>query len=454
MRQTKEVLLIGAQPAALVSALELKNQGIDFTWLKGNAPAGGIFRGISLGGQTWDAGMNLFEFTSLKPGLESDISTYNPAVRYDATRFLPQIEAWLNSRVKIQTVKEPHLLVGQKAYPDLLIANCPDYLRYLPEESKQKIIEEISGIDKTHPQHAAHKHTSPEKFLKFSYAEVARINHGSFLQESIIQPWLEKMAGTRGEDIPALYHRQAWVPLFYPETLLQFLRDENYQLPPTAFSYSIGENFGAWMGRAEAELQHFIQPELPLQIQGKKGNWQVRTSQGILEAKEIVFAGEIQTLLQLVGEAAPRFTRGKMGFIGIEVPEASLSQAYTVLNIPDAEKCLFRMTDQTACSGISQPTHKLLGEFSGAAPNEFEIREILEVSNWIQAGSDFKIVEIMAPVSAFVLPVFENLRIFRNLQQKVQELLPEILLIGSAAELTSVSLNDQIIQGLQIPYKL
>jgi len=454
MRQTKEVILLGAQPAALVSALELKNQGIDFTWLKGNAPAGGIFKGISLGGQTWDAGMNLFEFTSLKPGKDVDISTYNPAVRYDATRFLPQIEAWLTSRVKIQIVEMPHLLVGRRAYPDLLIANCPDYLRYLPEESKQKIIEEISGIDRSHPQHAFQKHISPENFLKYSYAEVARINHGSFLQESIIQPWLEKITGTRGEDIPALYHRQAWAPLFYPETLLQFLRDENFQLPPTAFSYSVGENFGAWMGRAEGELQDFIRPELPLQIQGKRGNWQVRTSQGILEAKEIIFAGEIQTLLQLAGEDAPRFTRGKMGFIGIEVPETSLSHAYTVLNIPDSEKCLFRITDQTACSGVSQTTHKLLGEFSGKAPNEIEIREILEISDWIQPGSDFKIIEIMAPVSAFVLPVFENLRIFRNLQKKVQELLPEILLIGSAAELTSVSLNDQIIQGLQIPYKL
>jgi hypothetical protein len=454
MIQTRDVIIIGTQPAALVSALVLKNQGIDFTWLKGNAPAGGIFRGISLGGQTWDAGMNLFEFTSLKPGINPDISTYNPAVRYDATRFLPQIEAWLATRVKIQTVAMPHMLVGQKTFPDLLIGNCPEYLRFLPEKSKQKIIEEISGIDRIHPLHAAQKHIAPEKFLEYSYAEIARLNHGVFLQESIIQPWLEKIASTRGEDIPALYHRQAWAPLFYPETLLQFLRDENFQLPPTEFSYSVGENFGAWMGRAEGELQDFTQPELPLQIQGKKGNWQVRTSQGILEAKEIIFAGEIQTLLQLAGEEAPRFTRGKMGFIGIEVPETSLSKAYTVLNIPDSEKCLFRMTDQTACSGIPQTTHKILGEFSGEAPNEIEIREILEVSDWIQPGSDFKIVEIMAPVSAFVLPVFENLRIFRNLQEKVQELLPEILLIGSAAELTSVSLNDQIIQGLQLPYKL
>lgn len=450
----KEVVIIGNQPAALVSALSLKEKNIDFIWLKGTAPAGGIFRGIKLGNQVWDAGMNLLEFTSLKPGSDPDISSYNPKVRYDATRFLNLIQNWLQQRIEIIPVSPPQMLIDKGPYPDLLISNYPDYLLNLEVAIQNKITSEISGIHPENAGHASQKHIFPEQFLAYNYEEIACLNHGQYLQKKLIEPWLLKISGTTGMDIPALYHRQAWAPLFYPETLIQFLQNPDFKLPPTLFSYPKGENFGAWMERAEKELNTEIHSIQTLAIQKKSANWEIETAEGKIEAKHLIYVGDIQFLLQLTGLASPAFSRGKLGFAGIRIPEKSFRNKYSVLNIPETRFNLFRLTDQTHCAGIEASAHKLLGEFSSLPPTPAEIREILETSAWIHPGAEFELVDILNPIPAFVLPVFENLRIFRNLQEKVQELLPGILLAGSAAELTSVSLNDQIVQGLQMPYRL
>lgn len=450
----KSIVIIGTQPAALVSALRLKENNIDFIWLKGTAPAGGIFRGIKLGNQLWDAGMNLLEFTSLKPGSNPDISTYNPAVRYDATRFLNHIQNWLKQRIEIKQVSPPQMLVDNGIYPDLLISNYSDYLFKLKADIQNKIISEISEIHSEIAGHASQKHIYPEKFLEYNYQEIAYLNHGQYLQKKLIEPWLIKIAGTKGNDIPALFHRQAWAPLFYPETLQQFLQNPDFKLSPTLFSYPKGENFGAWMERAEIELNKEIKITLPVSIQKKADRWEIETNEERIVANQLIYAGDIQFLLQLTGVSSPAFTRGKLGFVGIQIPEKSFRNKYSVLNIPENHFNLFRITDQTYCAGVEANTHKLLGEFSSIPPTPTEIREILETSAWIHPGAEFEIMEILNPIPAFVLPVFENLKIFRNLQEKVQELLPGILLAGSAAELTSVSLNDQIVQGLQMPYRI
>lgn len=450
----KDIICIGSQPAALVAVDTLSASKADILWLLGKSPAGSIFRGITLGNILLDAGMNLLEFTALKSGLSEDIASYNPAIRYDATRFLPHIQRWLEQKISIHRVPTPHMLAGDSLFPDLLIANAPDYLHSLPLETRNRWIAELQPLVYHNPLHAGRKHAEPTRFLKTDYAQVARANHPQELQEKLITPWLKKITGTDGSFVPALYHRQAWAPLFYPETLIQFLENPDYRLPPTEFGYPARERFGAWMERAEAGLKEIISREYPVSIQPQNGAWIIDTPKSRYQCQHLIYAGDIQSLLQWAGKESPSFSRGKIGFTGVRIPETALIREVSVVNIPDPAVSLFRLTDQTCCAGSSGGPHLITGEWSGSPPNESEMRSLLERMGWLRPGGEMEWLGNLGPVPAFVEPVFDNLALFRKLKQEAEALFPGILLAGSAAEITSVSLNDQIIQGLQMPYRL
>jgi hypothetical protein len=450
-----EVIILGSQPAALVAASVLQEAGMDFHWLKGPNPAGGIFRGIHFAEKDWDTGMNLLEFTTLKEQTGGDLKSYSPRVRYDAVRFLPQIQAWLEKRIQIREVLTPEMFFQGKAWPDLLIANQPHFFQGLTDEIRQEILSQTHKDAAEEGYHARWKHSHPERFESVSYREVAYANHGDWLQKHVIEPWLEKIAGSNGKAIPALYHRQAWAPLFYPETIRQFILDPTHRLPPTTFAYPYGESFGAWMRREEETLQTNIDASAWKSVASTPRGWTITTETHTYQCRHLAYAGDLNQFMALTGSpGAASMPRVKLGFTGIRIRRQDILKDISVLNVPEPEYALFRITDQTLCSGLEATHHDLLGEFSLFPPDETEVRTLLEKSGWIRKGSKLDFLGILGPVSAFVIPEFENLKIFRNLQREIESHFPGLITMGSAAELTSVSLNDQIVQGLQLPYRL
>jgi hypothetical protein len=449
------VVVMGSQPAALVSASELQAAGEDFIWLKGPAPGGGIFRGIHFAGRDWDAGMNLLEFTALKDSTPGELTSYSPKVRYDYVRFLPQIRAWLEKRIQIKQVPTPEMYFRGQALPDFLISNHSAFFQKLPEEIRSEIFAFVSRVSSSNPLHARFKHENPTSFESVSYREVAYANHGVWLQQNLIEPWLEKITSGDGLQIPALFHRQAWAPLFYPETLQRFLQDPAYQLPPTIFEYPQGEGFGAWMQREEADLKDKLDTSNWKSISRTPSGWTIHTEHNSYECQHLAYTGDLSQFLELSGrKQGNTLRRGKLGFIGIYLNQKDLLKETSVLNVPEKDFALFRLMDQTLCAGLDSESHFILGEFAQSVPEESEVRKIMEESGWIREGSEIKIAGSLGPVSAFVMPEFENLRIFRNLQEEMESHFPNLIRMGSAGEMTSVSLNDQIVQGLQLPHSI
>lgn len=449
-----EVILIGSQPAALVGAGALKSEGVNFKWFRGHSPAGGIFRGIRLGDRNWDAGMNLFEFTSLKGGESRDIRTYSPEIRYDVTRFLSFVEKYLKSKTDIHQVEMPKMYFQGILCEDLLVSNSSELFYKISESLKNIIRRELEQANPDSPFHASQKHKNPEMFLQENYDNVARINHGNFLQDYIFQPWLKLISGNGGEDIPALYHRQAWAPLFYPETLLKFLNEPGFRLQPAVFSYPSGETFGAWMEREEAGLLEYIIPDLPESICKIQGGWELMYQGEKHHCRNLAYAGDPGSLLKYAGIKSPEMKRARIGFWAVEINQHVMSDAVSVLNVCELGCKIFRVTDQTVCAGRDSEVHRLMLEFGEEIPDEAEVRSLLERCGILKEGAQFHTAGVVGPIPAIPLPVFENLKNFRNLQNKIQEIYPDLLLMGSAADMVSVSLNDQIIQGLQLPYRI
>lgn len=84
--------------------------------------------------------------------------------------------------------------------------------------------------------HASQKKLNEKLFLNSSYFDVSMANHGKTFHDLLIEPFCKKTFNMSSKDCPALLHRIAWTPLYYPETLLNGINGI-VDLNPTLFHY-------------------------------------------------------------------------------------------------------------------------------------------------------------------------------------------------------------------------
>lgn len=449
-----DVIIIGAQPAACVAAEACVQKGMRVFWNKGPKKAGGIFRGIEIEDKIWDAGMNLLEFSTFSPEYpKQDLKSYDPEKRYDALRFMPELRAFLESKLEFHKVAIPKMWVDQKLYPDFLISNQTEVIHSIDSDIRNQIIEELIPLTVNNPLHASLKHTSLE-FEHKNYQEIAYANHGITFHSLIIEPWLKAIAGNISESIPGRYHRQIWAPLWYPETLLKCMQGEAIRIPETCFHYPLGERFGAWLERLELSLcMHsdiYISEEHFKEIRQKNDHLTIDNGAVAIQGNALFYCDD----LNLLTNTKVRIERGKIGFIAFEITQPEFD--FSVIHFVNAEYGIFRLSNQSHLMGQSDlEVQQYMAEYGGAAPaNNDQIISLLKHLGLIKTVQQYRPVQSFLPVPAFPLPTFQNLELFRNLQKDVMEKFPGICLGGSAVSLTSISLNEQIIQGLSFSEKI
>lgn len=449
-----DVIIIGSQPAACVAAEACVQKGMQVYWSKGPKKAGGIFRGIQIENKIWDAGMNLLELSTFSTAYpKQDLKTYDAEKRYDAVRFIPELLKFFESKLQLHKVALPQMHMHQQLYPDFLISNQTECIRSIDSEIRHKIIQELIPLTDHNPLHASLKNTSLD-FELLNYQEIAYANHGATFHSLYIQPWLEAICGNVSERIPGRYHRQIWAPLWYPETLIKLMRGEHVEMPETCFHYPLGERFGAWLERLEHSLFHHPKIHISLEhfeeIHREKEYWTIHRGADEIEGNYLFYCDDLNPL-----SATPaHIERGKIGFIAFEITHPEFD--FSVINFVQAEYGIFRITNQTHLMGNNDPeVHQYMAEFGCDKPAEVEQIIILLTSLGLIRHSDqYRQVQLIPPVPAFPLPTFQNLELFRNLQQEILERFPGIQLGGSAGSLTSISLNEQIIQGLSFTEKV
>jgi hypothetical protein len=443
-----DIIIIGSQPAACVAADACVQKGMRVYWSKGPKKAGGIFRGITLEGKIWDAGMNLLEFTAMTPeGAPQDLKSYDPTQRYDAVRFLPEIRSYLSTKMQWREVTTPEMAIEDMLYPDFLIANQTEYLQTLDIVTREKIISELGHISAFHPLHAAQKNTSAV-FESTTYAEVALLNHGNILHKLLIEPWIESIAGEAYYRIPAKYHRQIWAPLWYPETLVSLLTGKSLALPTTRFHYPLGERFGAWLGRLEdsmmAHTNLTLTDQLPQSLRYQNQAWEIRLEDSYIQGSHVYFCDDLNALTTESFD----LERGKIGFIAFEIRDAA--HDFSVLNLVNAPFGIFRLTNQSHLMGEGEGEYQqYMAEFSGTSlPDAADLISLLLRLGILWNAGDFRWVQLLPPIAAFPLPTYENLERFSSHQREIQMRYPKLYLGGTASSITSISLNEQIVQGL------
>ncbi|HZF79598.1 MAG TPA: hypothetical protein VEZ89_07385 [Rubrivivax sp.] len=458
-----EVVLVGNNLAMMVAASELARRGKAVTLLTDGRPLGAHFAGMTVQGLDFDVGMVLLEQIAPTNPCD-DLRQYRSAVRNDWTRFGHLASQWLQAQQTLRRVPTPECRVGGRVWPDYLIANRLEALAASP----------LPGPDacaRTDPRHPLHK-LGGTAYDNMSYAEAAQFNHGQPLHDTFIEPFVRKLLGVDSPAFLARFHRAAWVPLFYPETLRAAQRGQAVELPEYPF-WTTGTGF---TGQLVRDLRDALQasPRVTLRTEPLKA----------------LSAGTAGLHVGLEGGASLHSARAALGLpsdrchalLGptLPVPEGSGSPAASVsvafarvranaIGAPtscqmvvDDDHAAYRLTDQDALAGLDTDWHRISIEASparlaqqhpGLPPEQalaFELRSLLRVDG----EQAVEVLKCITARNALVLPTAQAVAAADAAANVLDAALPGVAKTGNLLGYGVASLNDQLVQGLKIAEEL
>ena len=466
-RSTDGWVLVGSGPGVLALAERLSAHGRRVTVLNPQRQWGGVFAGTVLEGQTFDNGMTNFEF-ELFGDPQADLASYHPESKDSIGKYVHFVRAYLQRFVTTHEVPCPQMLWDGQLHPDLLISNRFEVIRALSPALKASMAGElrnIAGAPAPHRLHARHKAEDPATFVRHSFEEVSLANHGPTFHRLFVAPLFEKVLGVPTAQVPALFHRSGWSPLFYPETLLSQLGPEPQVLKRTVFHYPDDSHFGAFLGRLVEAVRarpsaRIVEGATELSIDA--GRRVVTTAHGHFEYDRLVWGADLAPLAAIgapaVGSApAPEPpARASLRLTFLRVRREGLRDHFSVLLDPDPAAPFYRVTNQSLSSARDPAIHQLILECNSdrwqSAPGTDEEK--------LDAALARYGIERAAVVSrdhrtfdkALAIPSAAQLQRFNARRAELARALPDVAWIGPGSGYSSVTLNDQMIQALQIAH--
>ena len=465
MKQGRPIVLVGNALAVLVAAATLARRGADVVVVNPTRNWGGHFTTFEAGGTVFDPGMVLYEFTSFSPQGPEDVATYDPSVRNDVGRFCSTTREFVSNYQDTHVIGTPQMYLGGRFYDDVLIANALTSLPTLPFASAMD--DELRTLPEPGAMHPSRKRDGID-YREFDYESASLANHGHAFHNAIIEPFCRKVLGIPTRDVLALYHRVPWLPLFYPETLRSFLQDRPQGLPPTEFSYPAQGCVGdlAWRLKQEidANPRVTVLTERPVSVKPTSDGMAIGLSNDwVLYADHMAWGLALGDLLRATRREDNVAAYGKcsIALAFLRIPTSALRRDWTVLSVVDPELCSFRITQQSACRGGRHETANVVVEINpeyvktrGLAADVDDLRNRI-VSELVTIGlvADAAAVEILGlrvMPNVLMLPSAANRAAYEAERRSALAVVPDIMLLGPASGFFSSSLNDQIVQGLQV----
>ena len=463
------IVLVGTALSLMVAATKLAKTGADVAIVNTGQNWGGHFTTVTCKGVSFDAGMVLHEFTSYNAQSgDEDRRTYDAAVRNDAGRFCETVRDYIAGYQATHDIMAPSMYVDSGVRDDILIANALSSLRGLP--FADRIEAELTALLELPAAslHASRKHRS-EAFKTSDYRSASLVNHGATFHSSLIEPFCRKLFNAPTSDVVALYHRVAWLPLFYPETLLSYLRGTPQALPPTIFSYPVGECVGDLANKLKIEIENderiTIIAERPTGMSVRDdGRIELHfATQDAIASERTAWANTPGDLLRLLGleQHAANYQKCSIALAFMRIPTSALKLDFTVLSVVDPEIVTYRVTNQSRCAGVESEFANLVVEFNPdyaalatahAAQEETKVRvgADLVALGLVSDMTDIEWLDVKQLNNALMLPSGPNRSAFEQELNAMLAAAPTISRLGPASGFFSSSFNDQIVQGLQL----
>jgi hypothetical protein len=450
------LLLAGNNFAMLVAAEALARRGRRAVVFTDGKPPGGHFAGLTIEGRRFDLGMVLLErLASPTPG--APLASYDPCVRNDWTRCADRAAAWLDAAAVLRRTPTPECLVGGRRVPDYLIANRLEAFHGAD-------VAPPAPLPRSDPRHAAHK-TTGTAYVRLSYAEAACLNHGDALHAIFVEPFVRKLLGVGSDAFEARLHRAGWVPLYYPETLAAALRGEPVALAEYPFwtpdEGSVASLVQGTVVRLREAGVEFVEAPLAA-IAGGAAGAAVRTADGRTWRGSRLALGlpadRAQALVGLTPAPQPAAASVAIGLFLVRAE--AITAPLGCLMVVDDDHPSYRLTDQDEQAATGAAWHRVVVEANpdrlaqhaaraGTSTDDMLRAEVRALAG-VEDDNSIRLLKSLTARNALVLPTAAAIAQTDTGWRALREALPGTALTGAMLPLGCASMNDQIVQGLQI----
>ena len=457
MKRDTDWLIFGSGLSALVLAERLGNKGKEVVLINPSRSWGGIFGGIGINGEIYDAGMTNFEFDLFGEPAD-DLDHYSPDRKADVGRYVHFVKSYLSRFVQTAPLPTPRMCFGAELVDDLIISNRFDVVHTLSAEVKQKICAELEDIlARPNPLHPRTKNEPGSPLASTPFEQVSRANHGITFHDLFIEPIFGKILGIPTREIEGVFHRNGWAPLFYPESLLSQFTATPQSLKPTIFRYPADPHFGAFIARIASAVQAL--PSVTV-IEGAKevvvdaATSMLRVGERSFSYNRLAWGADPGQLLGPDGVLRAPGRRASLDLFFLSVKAEGLAHRFAVLIDPETASPFYRITDQSVCAGEQGPEHKIILECNS---NNWDEQSPQRNQRWEAAlrryGIDPAAVlscEKRSFNGALCIPSHAQMEQFNQRRERIAQTFSQVTLIGAASGYVSVTLNDHIIQALKI----
>ena len=456
--ETKDIIFcVGNNLATIIGAYELAKGGCTVKLFTDGGLLGGFFSGLSVEGYDFDLGMVLLEkiynTDTQDVGTRSSMNSWLSAAE--------KVSNWLDDQIILSKVNTPEVYIFGKKFPDYILSNRLD----LVNKSGLDLAESLNFDS---PYHASNKELG-EVFNHLSYADASKYNHGQDFHVKYIEPLIKKVTSVGSEAFLARYHRFAWAPLYYPETLNAAILGQKISLEEYEF-WTVSSGFVGDLVRnirnkisVMSNIEVFEEKITSLSFKDNK----LKIDSNIYAPGNKVFFGlGMERAIELLGSTQKPVSDGDgINFtIGLAlVHRSAINYDDKAVFIVDEEFGAYRFTNQDSIAGLDPEWHRIsieantdiLKEKYGNLTPDDAIKIDLSRFMKIKNSNSVRILKVLNVRNGLYLPSRDFVANKKFLSNLIFSLtMGNAVLSGDLLGYGSSSFNNQIMQGLNYKEKL
>ena len=212
---------------ALILASSLTKNAMKFEWITTKPKPGGYFLGArNCVGEPIDIGMVLLEPNSFDVA-EVALANFNGEEGHAARPYIREAYSLIEElsgksvEVTIETKDE-----NAKTFPDYFISDALEIFTSSNAQIESQLIASAKWLNNNPDWHPRNKHLSDGVLSKVGISSYYRRIYGDEFYQIFFKGYLEKLLGEKVDLLPANLHRKAWAPLYWPETILSYIKNE------------------------------------------------------------------------------------------------------------------------------------------------------------------------------------------------------------------------------------
>jgi hypothetical protein len=250
-------VVVGDNLASAVFAFERIRAGLEVS-IASDVPITTKFSGMTFGTSRVDRGMVLIE-PERKGITKTGIENYNGEYRTNAIQYLGSVADWFQEAgLQFEVTKVETYFRGQ-TMKDFFISDSLEIFGQLNAAEISVVQKELEATklwldSANHPKNK----NGNVWYESRKYADVAQRIFGETFFSLVLAPYLQKLYGSECRELVASEHRSAWLPIFYPESLLLGASGRETHIDEKVFTYPTNQGFAQFMHELELTVENSV----------------------------------------------------------------------------------------------------------------------------------------------------------------------------------------------------